>query len=101
MSAAIACPDCSAVDEARQLIHDETCPVGLAIDGQRAADRAWFERHPGIASYLRPVNRGELTELQMLGQIPPGADPFATVVSVTRVSDDVRRKHFHFRGWAS
>ena len=56
------CPDCSAVAIDRHMGHDDTCPLGLAIDATMEEDRDWFAAHPFAAMRhrkMKPVERSE------------------------------------------
>jgi hypothetical protein len=46
----VECPDCTAVEKSNHLLHEATCPLGLAMDRVSAADAEWFERHPSTNS---------------------------------------------------
>jgi len=64
------CPDCSAVMVDKHLTHDETCPIGLAIEAICDADRDWFEAHPAATEYRRLVALAEVIEQRTAGVWP-------------------------------
>ena len=66
------CPDCGAKPVNRQFTHQATCPIGLAVDAMMAADREWFEQHPGADHYYRSVTNAEVAEFSILGERPVG-----------------------------
>lgn len=59
------CPDCTAVGP--DLRHDDTCPVGRALDATGEQDRAWFDAHPDQRQRVRLVEGPERTYLQLAG----------------------------------
>lgn len=72
------CPDCTA--RGWQLRHDDTCPLALAGDAQRARDREHMATH-GLEEYSRPITVPEVVSARIGGQdVPLGA-----VVTVRRI----------------
>lgn len=91
----VACPDCSAVaDDNRHLTHDETCPLGLAIDKVVDGDRDWFLTHPDAAERHRPITPIEKQEYLVFGFSDV---QLATHVQVTQIAPGVRRRHPYTR----
>lgn len=71
------CPDCSAAVNitTRSLVHEATCPLGLAIDRVVDTDRHWFETHPEQGSRIRAASWAERAEFGLVsgGLTVPGA----------------------------
>jgi hypothetical protein len=89
----IACPDCSARRHRGQLVHDDTCPLGLGYDEAQAGDRYWFALRPHEQVRRRPAHWSEVAELRALGLLPPEGQVWGDVV-ITRISDGLRTKRF-------
>jgi hypothetical protein len=89
-----ACPDCAAVASGRHLTHDETCPLGLAIEAVVADDREWFERRPFAEERWRPITPAETAEIRAFGGIDPGVDPTGWRVHISWLADGVRGRRF-------
>jgi hypothetical protein len=68
----LACPDCAAVDEGSHLAHDDTCPIGRAIDEMSARDRDWFDRHPAATEHWRAAMPGDFSLPSLAGVVPQG-----------------------------
>jgi hypothetical protein len=92
-AAAVICPDCAAEAVDRYVTHEKTCPLGLAIDASCAADRAYFEKHPGSKVYWRAIRTSEVDELRMFHVIPD-IGRLAGRVTVTRLCDGLRTRKF-------
>jgi hypothetical protein len=56
------CPDCTAVAKSNHLLHEATCPLGLAMDRVSAVDAEWFERHPTRQRVPAPRHRQRESE---------------------------------------
>ncbi len=86
------CPDCSAVMVARDrhLEHDETCPLGLALDAVVDEDRDWFAAHPFTTVRHRPLHAVERTEYCMFGYWETA---HMTHVQVIQVKPGLRVRH--------
>lgn len=91
------CPDCGAVPDAKnQLRHDETCPSGRALDDVSAADREWFEAHPGADEYWRRPTPVEVESImRSMGKEMPD-EPYEVVgrVRVRQLAPGVRSRLF-------
>jgi hypothetical protein len=87
------CADCTAVLVDSHLTHDSTCPVGVAEDERLAADRRYFEDHPGAQSFVRQITQSEITELRLVGRIPPGWSAAGTI-EVVQIRPGVRLRRF-------
>jgi hypothetical protein len=87
------CTDCTAQRVDGDLVHNDTCPLGLGYDEIQADDRFWFALRPHEAERRRPAHWAEIAELRALGALPPGADVHGDVV-VTRITDGIRAKRF-------
>ena len=68
-----ACSDCAAVVDGTDLRHDGSCPLGRDIDATMAADRDWFESHPGATERRRPLTWAERETLKAPSPVPEGA----------------------------
>lgn len=69
------CPDCPAnIDQSTGvLLHDDTCPLGLATDATCLDDRRWFDLHPEATVRCRPLFPMELAEFRAMdGDRLPG-----------------------------
>ena len=88
------CQDCGqAFNRDRQLIHLDTCPLGLAIDAESANDAEWFTAHPEAAERRRPLFRQEAASLREMWQIPANAVMAGPVV-VKQLTPGVRVRSF-------
>lgn len=88
------CPDCGARSVGNSLTHDETCPVGRAIDTTMDADRVFFEEHPKATEYRRPVTQAEAVELRTSGAWPDVPGRAVGRVLVTQIEPGLRRRSF-------
>jgi hypothetical protein len=94
MIAARTCPDCSAcADPDDELVHDMTCPLGLALDVVCADDRDWFEARPAAPYRVRPMALVEVEDLRT-GGITPGRAPTGWRVVVRPLAPRVRVRRF-------
>lgn len=98
MKTQIACPDCSATTESRNLAHDPTCPFGLALDRVTDADRDWFAAHPNATVRHRPVVAAEKIEHGIFGF--DGIE-HTTHVQVIQISPGLRLRHPYVRNGCS
>jgi len=76
------CPDCCAVVVKRNLVHDQTCPLGRAMDALMDEDRDWFAAHPFATVRHRPATAAERTELCLLGYDDVARLPRVQVVQI-------------------
>ncbi|MEP6760425.1 MAG: hypothetical protein ABJA93_03570 [Sporichthyaceae bacterium] len=90
------CPDCTAAfDEQMDLLHDSTCPYGIGEDQTSDADRQFFEDHPDVDHYYRPLTASERITMRLTWTVPlPERGEFAGRVLVTRVGPGVRYRSF-------
>ncbi len=84
------CPDCSAVAVDRELKHDPTCPLMLAIEAVVDADRDWFAAHPWATVRHRPLHAVERTEYGMFGYSHAAR---MTHTQVIQVGPGLRARH--------
>lgn len=90
-----ACPDCTAVLDARQVLaHDTGCPVAADADAVAAADREWFEAHPGQHRHRRPVAWSETVALSGLLPVLPEGARWVGFVTVTAMGPGVRARNY-------
>jgi hypothetical protein len=87
------CPDCGArtiytPERPRGLTHDDCCPIAMGTDAATASDHNWFEAHPLIRCYRRPVTAAEAAELRWLGQ------PVPRTVRVYQIERGLRVRDF-------
>jgi hypothetical protein len=87
------CPDCTGVVKNNHLEHDNSCPVGRAEGERSAADRRYFEDHPGAQRFVRPITPSEVIELRLVGQIPPGWTAVGSI-EVIQIRPGVRARRF-------
>jgi hypothetical protein len=88
------CPDCGqAFNREKQLIHLDTCPLGLAIDAETADDADWFTAHPEAGERHRPLFRQEAASLREMWQIPTNAVMAGPVV-VKQLAPGIRVRSF-------
>lgn len=79
MSITYTCRDCiDTTPDASTFTHADGCPHDAAFEAVCAADRAWFEQHPGTVAYWRGVTWPEIQDLRAAGILP--ADLTVTVV---------------------
>ncbi len=90
----IICPDCNATAGGHHLIHQKTCPLGVAIDQRCDADREWFEAHPRAQEYRRAPHWSEIAELKMWELIPDVTGEPIGRVTVSQVAPGVRARQF-------
>ena len=93
------CLDCDPHVDGLRVTHAALCPVAMCIDDITAADRIWFEEHPFVDYYLRPVTWGEGADLVV--QAPNMVELSQSYqlavqgrVRVERMRDDVRVRRF-------
>jgi hypothetical protein len=90
------CPDCAASwepgDEGKGplLSHEDTCPLGRAIDAVTNADREWFAQHPEATSNVRPISQAEMTDLALMGE----RHTSRSTVEVIQVAPGMRSRQF-------
>lgn len=61
------CPDCCATFDAdRRLRHEETCPLGRAIEDACNGDKAWFLDNPAETVRVRAATHAEVQDLKHL-----------------------------------
>ena len=94
LRAPAACPDCSADYVDQILTHDETCPIGLAIDAICDVDQRWFEAHPEATEYRRPVTTAEVIEQRTAGVWPDVRGRVVGRVLVTQIAPGLRIRSF-------
>jgi hypothetical protein len=87
------CPDCAAVAKFNHLLHEATCPLGLAVDKVSAADAEWFERHPNTNQYRRPITPAEAEELRLNGLMPAECEIQGRIL-VRQLTPGVRTRSF-------
>jgi hypothetical protein len=87
------CPDCTAVEKSNHLLHEATCPLGLAMDRVSAADAEWFERHPSTNEYRRPIDAAEAEEMRLGGLLPAGCEVRGRIL-VRQLAPGVRTRSF-------
>ena len=87
------CPDCTAVAKSNHLLHEATCPLGLAMDRVSAADAEWFERHPTANEYRRPIDAAEAEELRLGGLLPTECEIQGRIL-VRQLTPGVRTRSF-------
>lgn len=87
---AVRCRDCSAVAADRQLRHDETCPLGRAIDVVVDEDRDWFRARPSATVRHRPLTVAERIDFRMFGYWEAA---YWTHVQVIQVAPGLRCRH--------
>ena len=85
------CPDCAAVEKSNHLLHEATCPLGLAMDRVSAADAKWLERHPSANEYRRPITWAEAEEMRLGGLLPAGYEARGRIL-VRQLTPGVRTR---------
>lgn len=87
------CPDCNAeYDRSGYAEHDDTCPLGRAVDEQAADDRDWFAANLDASQRFRNAFPSEQAELRYITG-NPALILSHVLVSLTD-SPGVRHKHF-------
>ena len=81
----------------RHLGHDETCPLGLALDAMMDEDRDWFAAHPFAPVRHRPMKAAERTEYCMSGYWEAA---HMTHVQVIQLRPGLRARHPYGGGHA-
>ena len=61
------CPDCAALWEGTDLVHEPSCPIANGIDDICDEDRQWFIDNPGEWTRTRPITWAEYQT--MLGNL--------------------------------
>lgn len=82
------CTDCTAVVHDNELKHDETCPIGRALDTMTDNDRAYFEEHPDQTEYVRPFVPFEFPP-EVLDPVPFG---YQRMVIVRKLGEGLRAR---------
>lgn len=89
-----ACADCTATAVDGDLTHDDTCPIGRALDEMSADDRAFFADRPHAPHRVRPIRWVEVQQLRAADLIPAGADLSGWRVLVRQPAPGVRTRRF-------
>jgi hypothetical protein len=90
----VACQDCTATGRDGRLRHDDTCPVGRALDEMQADDREWFAARPRAPWRVRPIHPAEVALLRHAGAVPPDMDLADWRVRVRQLGPGIKHKEF-------
>ncbi|NEW49956.1 hypothetical protein GV792_07800 [Nocardia cyriacigeorgica] len=76
-----------------KLTHQETCPLGRAVDKQMDRDRRWFAKRPGALVRSRPISAAESAEMVVTCGLPPETR-IGGMVTVRYIGQGVRIREF-------
>lgn len=91
------CVDCGVGFEGKErtLVHELTCPLGLAVDEVSAADRDWFAAHPHARERWRPLHWSERDTIRRSTpvELPTGVEMVGRV-RVTQLAPGIRVRNY-------
>jgi|GEM_PF-5946207 len=93
------CEDCEPTPDGLTVMHEPMCPIAVSVETATSGDKLWFEQHPFSDEYRRDIAWGEAAQLLLIDsaarELAETGDVTALGrVTVKRVNDDVRLRHF-------